>query len=82
MLRSVIDVVLSIYAGRGRLPEPEELLLCDSHTEFEDMQILLYRWISARKYNRGDRIFCIGNVDMLSYTAQRKFVDELRSVLV
>ena len=26
----VIDVVMSIFASRGRLPEPEELVMCDS----------------------------------------------------
>lgn len=39
----VLDVALSVFARRGRLPEPGEVLFCTSETAQEELELLLRR---------------------------------------
>lgn len=48
----VIDVVLSVFLRRARLPEPGEIVFCTSETTLEDVQILFRRWNGAKLYVR------------------------------
>lgn len=45
----VIDVVLSVFVRRARLPEPGEIVFCTSETTLEDVEILFRRWIQAKQ---------------------------------
>jgi hypothetical protein len=78
---SVLDSIVSLYSSRNRLPEPEELLFCDDQVEFEDILLVLNRWFSAKRHGRGDTIYCITNIEKLSYSTQYKVVDHLRKLL-
>ena len=68
----VLDLIVTLYVQHGRLPEPDEVLFCDSNTTIEDIELLLIRWSKASLYNRSDRLYCIANTDALSYTMQSK----------
>eukprot|EP00435_Cladocopium_sp_Y103_P008343 s2426_g2.t1 len=61
----VTELVLSIYTRRERVPEAEELLLCSSHTTLEEIELLLRRFFHARKHQREDRLYCVGNVHLI-----------------
>ena len=74
----VIELVLSIYARRGYVPESEELLLCSGHTTVEEIDLLLHRFVSARDHGREDRLYCLGNVHLLPYVVQCGTVETLR----
>jgi hypothetical protein len=39
----VLDVLLSVYARRGRLPEPGEVLFCSNETSQEELELILRR---------------------------------------
>eukprot|EP00439_Symbiodinium_sp_Y106_P048502 s2482_g6.t1 len=81
----VTELVLSIYTRRERVPEAEELLLCSSHTTLEELpgsreiELLLRRFFHARKHNREDRLYCVGNVHLLPYVTQCGTVEALRT---
>eukprot|EP00931_Biecheleriopsis_adriatica_P017997 TRINITY_DN1271_c1_g1_i1.p1 TRINITY_DN1271_c1_g1~~TRINITY_DN1271_c1_g1_i1.p1 ORF type:complete len:4782 (+),score=1057.93 TRINITY_DN1271_c1_g1_i1:65-14410(+) len=74
----VTELVLSIYTRRERVPEAEELLLCSSHTTLEEIELLLRRFFKARQQGREDRLYCVGNVHLLSYVTQCGTVEALR----
>eukprot|EP00930_Biecheleria_cincta_P035478 TRINITY_DN24399_c0_g1_i1.p1 TRINITY_DN24399_c0_g1~~TRINITY_DN24399_c0_g1_i1.p1 ORF type:complete len:4764 (+),score=1067.82 TRINITY_DN24399_c0_g1_i1:48-14339(+) len=76
----VTELVLSIFTRRERVPESEELLLCSSHTTLEEIDLLLRRFINARKHGRGDRLYCVANVHLLSYVTQCGTVEALRNL--
>lgn len=73
----VMDVVLSIYANRARIPEAEELLLCSSQTTVEQIELLLRRFFHARSHGREERLYCVGNVHLLPYAVQCGAVEAL-----
>ena len=77
----VIDVVLSVYLRRGRLPEPGEILFCTADTSLEDIEILLRRFLKARNHGRDDAVFCLADVHALVYTKQCAVVDMLQELL-
>ena len=70
----VVDTVLSLYLQQGRLPEPDEVLFCNSSTTLEEVELMIWRWRSAQKHGRGDRLFCVVNCEKLSYTLQSQAV--------
>lgn len=76
----VTELVLSIYTRRERVPEAEELLLCSSHTTLEEIELLLRRFFHARKHQREDRLYCVGNVHLLPYVTQCGTVEALRKM--
>ena len=65
-----LDMVLSVFVRRGRLPEPGEIVFCEPSTTTEELKLLLRRFISAGANHRRDFIFCLVNVDKLPYTEQ------------
>ena len=77
---AVIDTVLSIYARRGRLPEPGEIVFCFPDSELDEIKLVFHRFLRAQSNGRGDYIFCVANVHALSYTAQMTLVKELRQL--
>jgi hypothetical protein len=78
----VIDTVLSVYVRRARLPEPGEVIFCTNETTLEDLNLILLRFIFAKKYGRGSFIFCIADLHNLSYTLQCNLVEKLRLLFV
>lgn len=73
--------ILSIY--RPALPSTDELLLCSAETSAEMVQMLLRRCL----FNSGhaQKVFCLADVQKLSYDVQVAAVDEferLRSLCV
>jgi hypothetical protein len=44
---AVLSTVLSAYVQQGRLPQPQEVLLCTEHTTQEDVALLLRRCVRA-----------------------------------
>lgn len=77
----VIDVVLSVYVRRAQLPEPGEILFCTSATRLEDVELLFWRFVSAKSHGRGDCVFCVADAHALSYTLQTAVVERLREFL-
>jgi hypothetical protein len=61
----VIDVVLSIYVRRGRLPEPGEIMFCAPNTSLEEIELILLRFLMAKKRGRGQHVFTIADLHML-----------------
>jgi RZ type zinc finger domain/AAA domain (dynein-related subfamily) len=77
----VIDMVLSIYIRRARLPEPGEIVFCTSSTRLEDIELLFWRFIQAKKHQRGNCVFCVADIHALSYTMQCAVVERLNDFL-
>ena len=66
----VIDLVLSIYVRRGRLPEPGEIVFCNNDTAVEEVELLVRRYLRAKAHGLDDFLFCLADVHALSYTKQ------------
>ena len=79
--KHVIDVVMSVFVRRGRLPEPSEILFCTSDTTLEEIELLVRRFLKGREHNRGEYIFTLADVHSLSYTKQCAVVDQLQSAI-
>jgi MoxR-like ATPase len=77
----VIDVVLSVFARRGRLPEPGELLFCTTDTTIEQVEVLMRRFLHAEQHARSQCVFVVADVHMLTYTKQCAVVELLRRLL-
>eukprot|EP00750_Incisomonas_marina_P010789 INCI16307.8.p1 GENE.INCI16307.8~~INCI16307.8.p1 ORF type:complete len:4556 (+),score=887.02 INCI16307.8:48-13670(+) len=76
-----LDMVLSVYIRRGRLPEPGEIVFCLPSTSTEEVELLLRRYIKARTNHREDAIFCLVNVHNLPYTTQVGVVKVLKTII-
>ncbi len=76
-----IDMVLSVFIRRGRLPEPGEIVFCSPDTSSEILELTLRRFIMARANGWGNSIFCLVNVDKLSYSKQVMLGRTLKSLL-
>ena len=77
---AVVELVLSMYARRARLPEPEEVLVCTEATSLEEVELLKRRFASARTHGRGENLYCVANVHSLSYAVQCGVVEALRKI--
>ena len=77
----VIDCALSVYIRRGRMPEPGEILFCTPDTTLEELNLILMRFIFAQKHGRGNSVFCIADIHVLSYAHQCTLVENLRTML-
>uniref|UniRef100_A0A7S0DVA6 Uncharacterized protein n=1 Tax=Amorphochlora amoebiformis TaxID=1561963 RepID=A0A7S0DVA6_9EUKA len=78
---AVIEVVLSVYARRGRIPEPSEILFCSSQTTLEEIELIFYRFISAKRHARGHYVFTVADIHALPYTYQVSVLEKLREML-
>ena len=68
----VFQDILSVFLLSGVLPERRTLLLCRPDSSWEDVLLLLLRW---RLASLGDeKVFCLGNADLLSNDVQTKCV--------
>jgi hypothetical protein len=76
-VNQVIDVILTVFAWRERMPEPGENLICTAQTTLEQVEMIMRRCFDAGKYDRKDFIFVIADVHMLSYTKQCALVEKL-----
>lgn len=77
----VVDLVLSIYFRRDRLPDPQELLMCTENTTAEEIDILIRRFIQAKQHSRGNSVYCLGNIQLLNYQLQCRAVEILGVLL-
>jgi hypothetical protein len=77
----ISNIIFSVYTRAKRLPEPEELLMCNEFTQLEDVVLLFRRWKMAGLYKRSKRIYCLGNIQYLNYTLQCLVVDSLKKFL-
>ena len=69
--RAALNCAISVYARCGRLPEPGELLLCESSTAREDAELLLMRRFEADTVPRmAGRSFYAARCDALPYATQ------------
>ncbi len=75
----VIEVTLSIYVRRARLPDPGEVLFCTTSTSLEELSLVMYRFLAARRHGMSNCIFCIADVHFLSYSVQCSLVELIRS---
>ena len=67
----VIDVVLSVFVRRGRLPQPSEILFCTAQTTLEEIELLLRRFVQAGQNGLSDYIFTLADVHSLSVNRPR-----------
>jgi hypothetical protein len=74
--------VLSVYVRRGRLPDPGEIVFCNSDTTLEDVELLIRRFIKAKQFGKGESLYCLANIHSLSYTKQCAVVDRLQAIIV
>lgn len=77
----VPNVLLSLYANHGTVPEPSQILLCSPTTTTEELDLLLRRCFFASRQKFGshaNQLFCIGNVQNLSYERQLILVRSIR----
>ncbi|RUS20139.1 hypothetical protein BC937DRAFT_86287, partial [Endogone sp. FLAS-F59071] len=77
----VPNVLLSLYANHGTVPEPSQILLCSPTTTTEELDLLLRRcfFASSQKFGgHANQLFCIGNVQNLSYERQLTLVRSIR----
>jgi hypothetical protein len=78
----VIDVVLTVYAWRGRLPEPGETLFCTSSTSIEQIELLMRRFFDAGAHGREHFVYIMADVHLLSATQQCAVVELLEDLKV
>lgn len=80
------NVILSLYATHGRVPQPSEVLVCRSTTTEEELELLLKRcfWESemprARAAANDRQLFCIAAVEMLPFETQSFLVKRIREL--
>ena len=77
----VIDVALSVYVRRGRMPEPGEILFCTGETTSEELFLALMRFVRAKAFGRAESVFTIADIHNLSYAQQCSLVEVLRQLL-
>jgi energy-coupling factor transporter ATP-binding protein EcfA2 len=78
----VIDIVMSVYVRRARLPEPGEIVFCSSDTSYEQIDLLFHRFLAAGAYGRGNFVYCVADIHRLNYTMQCNLLDRLKELLV
>jgi len=77
----VMDVTLSVFVRRGRVPEPGEVLFATVDTTAEDIDLLLRRWIAARSCGRSGHVFVVADLHVLSYAQQCHLVEQVRGLI-
>eukprot|EP01080_Neovahlkampfia_damariscottae_P004913 gene4913-8502_t len=77
----VINTILTIYSLQGRMPHPEEVLLCNEGTTLDDVLIKLNLWKNANQHKRGDFIFIISNFQLLSHFVQDKIALKINNTI-
>jgi len=73
-----VNLLLSLFARRGRLPEVEELLVCTEDTTAEEVELLFRRFFFATDHQRASRLYCLWGIQALAYTVQSGAVEALR----
>ncbi|KAJ8319134.1 hypothetical protein KUTeg_004225, partial [Tegillarca granosa] len=76
-----VRTILALYLNTtGHLPEAHQILVCNSHTTWDEILLLLQRCIGAFANRSTKELFCIANVEMIVSDLQFMLVDELRSL--
>ena len=85
---ATLDMALSLYVRRGRLPLPGEVVVCDTTTPAELVELLIRRFSAALNQDQavadstsGDSVFCVVNIDKLPSHAQLQVCAFLDHVL-
>ncbi|KAL3853052.1 hypothetical protein ACJMK2_016635, partial [Sinanodonta woodiana] len=79
--KSVVRTVLSLYQNITHvMPEAHQVLFCRRETVWDEIDLLLKRCLGASKFGRGDSLFCLANVELLSNDNQFQLVDALRKL--
>ena len=68
----VFQDILSVFVLSSVLPERRTLLLCRQDSSWEDVLLLLLRWRLAS--SEDEKLFCLGNADLLSNEVQTRCV--------
>ncbi|XP_060084373.1 E3 ubiquitin-protein ligase rnf213-alpha-like [Ylistrum balloti] len=66
----ILNTVLTIYMNDRQepLPQPDEVLVCSSHTTLDQLDIFWRRAV----FNQSDQIYCLANSDLLDYEVSDK----------
>ncbi|XP_021363650.1 E3 ubiquitin-protein ligase rnf213-alpha-like, partial [Mizuhopecten yessoensis] len=66
----ILNTVLTIYMNDGQqpLPQPDEVLICSSHTTLDQLDIFWRRAV----FNQSGKIYCLANSDLLDYEVSDK----------
>ncbi|KAL3853050.1 hypothetical protein ACJMK2_016633 [Sinanodonta woodiana] len=77
----VVRTALGLYLSNTKaMPEAHQILFCRSETLWDEIDLLLKRCMGASKFGRGDSLFCLANVELLSNDNQFQLVDALRKL--
>ncbi len=75
------NTVFSLFVQKGRLPEPDEVMMCYAETTNEDALLLLRRWAKASKYGLTSKVYVLAGFHRLNYSIQCAVVDSLKLML-
>lgn len=73
----VINVVMSLYINNGAFPDPSTILFCRTSTTMEEILLLLRRCFSPIAVSK-KQLFCVVNVENLSFDLQEGLINEIR----
>lgn len=77
----VINVVMSLYINNGAFPEPSTILFCRTSTTLEEILLLLRRCFSPIAMSK-KQLFCVANVENLSFELQEGLVNEIKRLQI
>ncbi|CAG8534868.1 35142_t:CDS:10, partial [Gigaspora margarita] len=76
----VPNIIMSLYANHGSLPEAWQILICTSSTTLEELSIFIKRCFLAFKNGYENHLFCIANLELLDFELQYNLVNKIRSM--
>ncbi|RIB28541.1 hypothetical protein C2G38_2028448 [Gigaspora rosea] len=76
----VPNIIMSLYANHGSLPEAWQILICTSSTTLEELSIFINRCFLAFKNGYENHLFCIANLELLDFELQYNLVNKIRSM--
>lgn len=77
----LIPTVMSYYLNDEHLPEPTNLLFCDSSTNIEEVHLFLLRCCLQTINESRAEIFCIAAIEKLQPEIQELFLADLDTIL-
>jgi hypothetical protein len=76
-----VDVVMSLFAVHGCMPERENLVICEEAGSSVSAEMLINRWGYAHNHNRAKSLFVISLAERLSTEEQRSMTVQIQSRL-